>query len=370
MKQIFAIVLVLAVAACNHVDFSYTAQTKIVTDAPVTLSELSVPLQPMGRQFEPLKALFYPFWISQKTTYPTHLGKVFGRIVHQVFTSERLFPTLIFDEKLVYQSPENAVETARRMGLDVVILGFVPYFCDGSTLSDSAVTITLRIYETKTGQQIMELEQAARVESRLPNDFVYFTHETRMPDSPLYLAVRAIARDMVVPLRSWLPPPERRPVFASNIGEITRALSVPARPANDNGAKGGLDAAARAELERDLSALGQVVGLKIEFDVDKSRIRPESFPLLDNLGQALIGPELKGRKVVVGGHTDSDASVEHNLKLSRARAEAVKDYLVRKFRIPAGQIRTEGFGQARPIAPNDTLENKQLNRRVEVRVEA
>ena len=369
MKRHLVLVLALALAACNAVDLSYTRQTRVVRDAPITLSELNVPIQPKGRQYEPLTALFYPFWISQKTTYPAHLGRVFGRIVHQVFASERLFPRLIFDEKLAYSSPENAVETARRMGLDLVILGFVPYFVEGSTLSDTAVTIELRIYETKGGQLLVQMEQAARVEARMPNDFVYFVQETRLPDSPLYLAIQAIARDMAVPLKSWLPGLTRRPVFASNIGEITRALSVPGNGARANGVNGGLDAQARSELERELAAQGRSVALKVEFDVDKATIRPESFPLLDSLGQALAGPELAGKRVEILGHTDADASQEYNLKLSRARAQAVADYLVTKCRIPAGLIRTEGFGKSRPIAQNDTPENKQLNRRVEVRLE-
>nr|MCU0353811.1 OmpA family protein [Cytophagales bacterium] len=56
-----------------------------------------------------------------------------------------------------------------------------------------------------------------------------------------------------------------------------------------------------------------------------------------------------------------------NLKLSKARADAVKRYLVRKG-VNADQLITEGFGSRRPIADNKTAEGRQRNRRVEMKV--
>lgn len=74
-------------------------------------------------------------------------------------------------------------------------------------------------------------------------------------------------------------------------------------------------------------------------------------------------------KLVIEGHTDSDGDAEANLKLSEQRAKSVKDYLVASFNfITAAMIDAKGYGEEQPIVPNDSPENKQLNRRIEVLV--
>jgi outer membrane protein OmpA-like peptidoglycan-associated protein len=67
----------------------------------------------------------------------------------------------------------------------------------------------------------------------------------------------------------------------------------------------------------------------------------------------------------VQGHTDSTAAAEYNQKLSEARARAVSDYFIKQG-ISPGRIRAVGFGETRPVAANDTLEGRALNRRVEL----
>jgi len=109
--------------------------------------------------------------------------------------------------------------------------------------------------------------------------------------------------------------------------------------------------------------------LKVEFDVDSSRIREESYGLLNELAAALKSDALKGRRVVLSGHADSDHTREYNQKLSERRAASVKAYLAERGGVVAETLRTEGFGEMRPLMPNTTLANKQRNRRVEVRLD-
>lgn len=74
-------------------------------------------------------------------------------------------------------------------------------------------------------------------------------------------------------------------------------------------------------------------------------------------------------KLVIEGHTDSDGDPDANLGLSEQRANAVKDYLVTQFQfITDAMIDAKGYGEEQPIAPNNSPENKQLNRRIEVLV--
>jgi len=73
--------------------------------------------------------------------------------------------------------------------------------------------------------------------------------------------------------------------------------------------------------------------------------------------------------VVIEGHTDSVGSNAYNQKLSQARAEAVKKYMVEENGIAANRITPKGFGEEQPIAPNTTAEGRAKNRRVEAAVD-
>lgn len=72
---------------------------------------------------------------------------------------------------------------------------------------------------------------------------------------------------------------------------------------------------------------------------------------------------------IIEGHTDTFGTAEYNQALSRRRAEAVKTWLVQSLRIDPARIRTVGHGMSRPLAnPNGSIEEQQLNRRVEIEV--
>lgn len=98
------------------------------------------------------------------------------------------------------------------------------------------------------------------------------------------------------------------------------------------------------------------------FDVDKYDVPPEAEEFLKNLATVL--KEMDVKNFEIDGHTDSDASDEHNQVLSENRANSVKNFLVSQG--VTAEIKTKGYGESRPVAPNDTAEGKQKNRRVEI----
>ena len=98
------------------------------------------------------------------------------------------------------------------------------------------------------------------------------------------------------------------------------------------------------------------------FDVDKYNLRPEAQEILKNLAVVLKEADIKPFEI--DGHTDSDASDEYNKTLSDNRAKSVKEFLSSQG--VKANIITNGYGESKPIASNDTPEGKQKNRRVEI----
>lgn len=111
---------------------------------------------------------------------------------------------------------------------------------------------------------------------------------------------------------------------------------------------------------------GQVITLRgIYFDTGKATIRPESYPVLDDAVRVLqANPKVV---VEIAGHTDSVGGDAYNMRLSEARANSVRTYLISRG-IQATRLVARGYGETMPIASNATRDGRQMNRRIEFRV--
>ena len=121
------------------------------------------------------------------------------------------------------------------------------------------------------------------------------------------------------------------------------------------------------EIHKDLYLvpieIGQVVRLNnVFFDFDKWDLRPESFLELNRVVKLL--EENPNIVIEMSAHTDSYGSDDYNIRLSDNRARSVMEYILSKGLTPS-RISSKGYGETKPVAPNDTPENRQLNRRVE-----
>jgi len=101
------------------------------------------------------------------------------------------------------------------------------------------------------------------------------------------------------------------------------------------------------------------------FDFGKSTLKPEAKAKLDDLVAKTSGVNLE--VIIAVGHTDNVGSDAFNQKLSVARAESVKAYLVSKG-VEKNRVYTEGKGEKQPVADNKTAEGRAKNRRVEIEV--
>jgi outer membrane protein OmpA-like peptidoglycan-associated protein len=120
---------------------------------------------------------------------------------------------------------------------------------------------------------------------------------------------------------------------------------------------------ARPEAECRAAVLSIGMSGAIRFARNKSSLNGEGRAQLDRLAQvARVCPRLS---LSIAGHADARGPARRNLKLSQRRAAVAVSYLINKG-IDAGRLQAVGYGESRPLAPNDTAENRAKNRRVEV----
>ncbi|MDR1416626.1 MAG: OmpA family protein [Prevotellaceae bacterium] len=115
-----------------------------------------------------------------------------------------------------------------------------------------------------------------------------------------------------------------------------------------------IEAAAKQIFEKALTG--------IQFSLGGESILPTSYEILNQIAEVMS--ENSDYILIVNGHTDSIGSADDNLLLSEKRANVVKTYLKEKG-IQEDRVITKGFGDAKPIASNDTEEGRAKNRRVE-----
>ncbi len=104
--------------------------------------------------------------------------------------------------------------------------------------------------------------------------------------------------------------------------------------------------------------------LELTFPVGKSVIQPGYFGLLSRVQRALR--EYPEARISIEGHTDSIGDERYNERLSTKRAEAVRDYLLANMVLDKELIESVGYGEARPVASNETEEGRAQNRRIDV----
>lgn len=121
------------------------------------------------------------------------------------------------------------------------------------------------------------------------------------------------------------------------------------------------------DIEMSKLEIGKKIVLRnIFYDFDKATLRPGSMAELDRLAKLLEqNPKIR---IEISSHTDNVGSAAYNQKLSTNRALSVVNYLVDKKGISKDRLEYKGYGFDDPIAPNDTDQGRQLNRRTEFKI--
>jgi OmpA-OmpF porin, OOP family len=134
---------------------------------------------------------------------------------------------------------------------------------------------------------------------------------------------------------------------------LTRGLVVAPRASAGADSAGMATGAAAAERK---------VTLDIRFANDSDHLTPAAHAQLEQLGAALNSPELVRSRFLIAGHTSATGSPAHNLRLSEARARAVRAYLLDRFQIAPERIEATGYGSSRPLPdfPATALQQRRV----------
>ena len=159
---------------------------------------------------------------------------------------------------------------------------------------------------------------------------------------------------------------------ANQVAQAALDEAAAAGRRTDDAQRANRDAQARAaQLEAQLADLsakkterGIVITLgDVLFAVDVARLNPDGMRTAQKLADVL--KQNPTRTVLVEGYTDSTGTATHNQDLSERRAGAVRSAL-QEMGVAGGRVTVRGYGQSNPVASNDTQQNRQLNRRVEI----
>lgn len=120
-----------------------------------------------------------------------------------------------------------------------------------------------------------------------------------------------------------------------------------------------------AAVRREGELLAITLKGDVSFDLDSDVVQPGLYTELDRIAQIMI--KYPQTLILVEGHTDSTGSEVYNQRLSERRANSVKNLLVQRG-VQTSRVSILGYGESRPVATNATPEGRQMNRRVEIRI--
>ncbi|MEM8740942.1 MAG: OmpA family protein [Pseudomonadota bacterium] len=265
----------------------------------------------------------------------------------------KIDPAALRDLELVRRLPVRVAYTldlhgvTREMTAEIV----VTLIADGLVSVSSTTPIPIAAADFNLAEGVARLEEAANVAiipaGSVSFDFIFKRDAETAPD----LVASADVPSAVVPraVDTTQVADESTPPTATYQTQQRAALEPDA-----------LDATACETRFDALSRTGAVY-----FAPGSAELDLESEPLLTTVAD--IAARCPGLRIMVAGHTDSVGSAQLNQRLSRARAQAVADWLVGAG-IAAQRIVARGFGEDRPVVPNTTRRNRALNRRIEFSV--
>lgn len=202
----------LGILAGCAIEPKLTDKSVVLVDNWTRRNNPDVYVQPMHSPPVPATALIVPFEVTQDIAGSQELGEQVTRIFWQTWTRDRVFPKLLFEGRMRSATTPQAVAAARRLGVDLVVVGKITYIMSGGTRGDSGVSLSCDIIDVRSGERLWSMAHAGTLEAGLTEDFILFTRRNRMPADPIYAITSTLAMDMGGTIIKWnygakTPPP-------------------------------------------------------------------------------------------------------------------------------------------------------------------
>lgn len=215
-KSLLVMALFMAATGCaRSPDDSYSSVSvtgdfatpfQIRTDNFVRRQPPAVYVRPQAPLGHRPKAMFVPLRSIQQITNAVTFSDMLSREVWNVWTGQGAFNTL---EYAPYAGPfdrNRALALARRQHAELLVGGYINHYMDGGAGGESSISLTIEVYDVKSGNMIWQISQGGLMEKEKKHDFYLFTITERNPADPSGLITRSLAWDMGNLIRKWVNP--------------------------------------------------------------------------------------------------------------------------------------------------------------------
>lgn len=161
------------------------------------------PTAPLGHK---PTALFVPLRMVQQTTNAVTFSDLLSRQIWQVWLSLGAFKTLEYAPWAGPFERERALAIARQQGAELLVGGYINHFMDGGSGGESSVSLSMEVYDVKSGNLLWSLAEGGSMEARKVHDFYLFSITERNPADPSGLITRSLAWDMGRLILGWVDP--------------------------------------------------------------------------------------------------------------------------------------------------------------------
>lgn len=205
-------------------------------------------------------------------------------------------------------------------------------------------------------ESTVAIQNKVKVSTRLPPELVGKAEQIVLASSLLNKASFSLGKDKAI-LVGDVNTSVNKTAFERNIRSILKPISTEV-----DLAASGLEKEGRACQSKLIKMLST---FSIQFEFASADISTDSLEALDKL--TAVVAQCGDQRFSISGHTDNTGSPEANLKLSQARANSIKNYLISKG-VETNRVNAVGYGETQPIDANDSDAGRQNNRRIEITV--
>ncbi len=179
---------------------TFYSQSKIYrADVQVTVHpNVNLPCAP--------SALFVPLGLTQDMRDQLRVSQGVSRQVWQQLVGSGAFSTLELADMRPPYRVDQALPVARRLGAEFLVGGYITYYFDGASNTDSKLSLQLEVYDVKSGDLIWAMGHAGVLPYEVTRDFLLWQSKTRMPADPMGTLIAAVAGDMGELLHLWADP--------------------------------------------------------------------------------------------------------------------------------------------------------------------